>query len=85
MKMNRQNPGGEGGLDKSMRGNEKYQTGKGTVFQSDYGSSNPLKKGTRQSESKLGDVTMRGNERPNGHAKTSFQGAVVTGTSKACK
>ena len=68
------------------KGSEKYQAqGRGNTFQSDYNSANPLKKGTRESKSKLGGMAMGGNERGNGHARTSFAGAVVSGKHQAAK
>lgn len=67
-----------------MKGIEKYaKDGKGSIMQADYGSKNPLKKASRNSKSVVDPMSMGGCERANGHAKTSFSGAVVAGSHKA--
>lgn len=72
MKMDRQNPGGEGALKGSMKGCEQYQAkGKGD-----------LKSFTPQSGmGSLSGPAARGT----GHAKTSISGSTVSGSSKACR
>mgnify|MGYP001193025151 CR=1 FL=1 len=75
MKMNRQNPGGEGQMTKSMKGCEQYMK-KGQGDLKPYGLTTKYSAQERGLEGK----TKGGHVRSTAHAKTSFTGSTVTGT-----
>ena len=79
MKMNLQNPGGQMHSGPTMKGCEKHMMkGKGDLKPYVSGG---LRKADAGSFGALSGPKAAGT----GHAKTSFSGATVTGSSKACK
>ena len=79
MKMTTKNPGGEVHAKPTMKGCEKYMArGKGDLKPYVAGG---LRKADAGSFGALAGPKAAGT----GHAKTSFSGATVTGSSKACK
>ena len=74
MKMNQQNPGGEGQMTKSMKGCEQYQArGKGDL--KPYG----LTTRYAASERGLSGMGKGAHVRSSAHANKSFTGSTITG------